>query len=191
MIYHGFDWYRSTGGAELLSAFDTMLAYFIKRSTASTTCSRRRAGGYPTWASRSRGLCAYEYDKRLDDLVRLRSWGVDAKMPQPGPPMPEGLAGAHRRYGQMAADEQAGRPLLELIGRPDTLRPELFTRTLDTLYASPRSKKLDYLSLNVCGPFGGPPREPHDADRVGSGGTLHDEQRGLSNVHPGDQRLQH
>ena len=47
----------------------------------------------------------------------------------------------------------------------DTLRPERFTKTLDALYASPRAKKLDYLSLNVYEPFGGPRRDPRDTDR--------------------------
>lgn len=39
------------------------------------------------------------------------------------------------------------------------LRPELFTKTLDALYASPRVKKLDYLSVNVYEPFGTPKRD--------------------------------
>ena len=47
----------------------------------------------------------------------------------------------------------------------DTLPPEGFTKTLDALYASPRAKKLDYLSLNVYEPFGGPRRDPGDTDR--------------------------
>ncbi len=45
------------------------------------------------------------------------------------------------------------------------MRPELFTKTLDALYSSPREKKLDYLSLNVYEPFGGPRRDPNDTDR--------------------------
>ncbi len=45
------------------------------------------------------------------------------------------------------------------------LPPEGFTKTLDAVYASPRAKKLDYLSLNVYEPFGGARRDPGDTDR--------------------------
>jgi beta-glucosidase/6-phospho-beta-glucosidase/beta-galactosidase len=62
-------------------------------------------------------------------------------------------------------DEQHERYLGVITMTADKLRPELFTKTLDALYASPRAKKLDYLSLNVYEPFGGPRRDPENTDR--------------------------
>ena len=50
------------------------------------------------------------------------------------------------------------------------LRPDLFTKTLDALYASPRVKKLDYLSVNVYDPVSGYQREPGE-----NRGTVWDE----------------
>lgn len=47
----------------------------------------------------------------------------------------------------------------------EMLPPERLTMTLDALYSSSRAKKLDYLSLNVYEPFGGPRRDPRDSDR--------------------------
>ena len=44
-------------------------------------------------------------------------------------------------------------------------RPRGSPRRSTPLYASPRAKKLDYLSLNVYEPFGGPRRDPTDTDR--------------------------
>jgi hypothetical protein len=59
------------------------------------------------------------------------------------------------------------------------LPPEQFTKTLDALYASPRAKKLDCLSLNVYDPC---------ADQEG---RVHDGRRSVSHVHPCDEGRQH
>ena len=57
-------------------------------------------------------------------------------------------------------DEQYERYLEMIEADRRRAPPERFTKTLDALYASPREKKLDYLSLNVYEPFGGPRRDP-------------------------------
>jgi beta-glucosidase/6-phospho-beta-glucosidase/beta-galactosidase len=62
-------------------------------------------------------------------------------------------------------DPQYERYLAMIEMTADTLRPDGFTKTLDALYASPRAKKLDYLSLNVYEPFGGPRREPGETEK--------------------------
>ena len=58
--------------------------------------------------------------------------------------------------GSQLTDEQYER-YEEMVGTIAGLLPsEGFTKTLDAVYASPRAKKLDYLSLNVYEPFGVP-----------------------------------
>ena len=112
-------------------------------------------------------LCAYEYDKQLDDLLRLRSWGVSRE--DAAAKIAECRKAWRSRIDDLArsqlTDEQYDRYLQMIATTADRLRPELFTKTLDALYESPRAKKLDYLSLNVYDPFGGPRRDPHDTDR--------------------------
>jgi hypothetical protein len=112
-------------------------------------------------------LCAYEYDRQLDDLLRLRTWCVareDAAARMAGC-----RAAWRRRIDDLArsqlTDEQYERYVGMIATTAETLPPERFTKTLDALYASPREKKLDYLSLNVYEPFGGPLRDPGDTDR--------------------------
>jgi hypothetical protein len=61
-------------------------------------------------------------------------------------------------------DEQFDRYLATVESSAETLPAAGFTKTLDAVYASPRASKLDYLSLNVYEPFGGPRRDPDDTD---------------------------
>ena len=54
---------------------------------------------------------------------------------------------------------------IDMVGHGQQLPAVGFAKTLDALYASSRPTKLDYLSLNVYEPFGGPRRDPNDTDR--------------------------
>jgi beta-glucosidase/6-phospho-beta-glucosidase/beta-galactosidase len=169
LIYHSIGWYPvdRQGPEYLLPAYDTMLSHYIKAYDGIHDLFEARGWGTPHVGFTIASLCAYEYDKQLDDLVRLRSWGVARE--DAAAKIAEGRAAWRSRVDDLArsqlTDEQYDRYLGMIAMTADSLRPELFTKTLDALYASPRARKLDYLSLNVYEPFGGPRRDPHDTDR--------------------------
>ena len=78
LFYHSIGWYpvERRGPEYLLPAFDTMLAHYIKAYDGIHDLFEARGWGTPHVGFTIASLCAYEYDKQLDDLLRLRSWGV-------------------------------------------------------------------------------------------------------------------
>ena len=155
------------GPGFLLPAFDTMLSHYIKAYDGIHDLFEAKGWGTPHVGFTIASLCAYEWDKQLDDLVRLRSWSVARK--DAAAKIAECRAAWRARVDPLArsqlTDEQYARYVAMITMTADALPPERFTKTLDALYASPREKKLDYLSLNVYEPFGGPRRDPADTDR--------------------------
>jgi beta-glucosidase/6-phospho-beta-glucosidase/beta-galactosidase len=168
LIYHTIGWYPARQGSEyLLPAFDTMLSHYVRAYDGIHDLFETRGWGTPNVGFTIASLCAYEYDKQLDDILRLRSWGVEREDVMAA--MAECRMAWRTRIDDLArsqlTDEQFDRYLAMIETTAETLRPELFTKTLDAVYASPRARKLDYLSLNVYEPFGGPKRDPEDTDR--------------------------
>jgi beta-glucosidase/6-phospho-beta-glucosidase/beta-galactosidase len=169
LIYHSIGWYPvdRQGPDYLLPAYDTMLSHYIKAYDGIHDLFEARGWGTPHVGFTIASLCAYEYDKQLDDLLRLRSWGVSRE--DAAARIADCRTAWRARVDDLArsqlTDAQHARYLDMITMTADSLRPELFTKTLDALYASPRATKLDYLSLNVYEPFGGPRRDPHDTDR--------------------------
>jgi beta-glucosidase/6-phospho-beta-glucosidase/beta-galactosidase len=170
LFFHSMD--RNPGSTRkgpefLLPAFDTMLSHYIKAYDGIHDLFERRGWGVPNVGYTIASLCPYEYDKQLDDLVRLRSWGVPREAAAAA--IAERRAAWRARVDDLArsqlTDAQYDRYLDQVSTTTDLLRPELFTKTLDALYASPRARKLDYLSLNVYEPFGGARREPGVTER--------------------------
>jgi beta-glucosidase/6-phospho-beta-glucosidase/beta-galactosidase len=155
------------GSDYLLPAFDTMLSHYIKAYDGIHDLFEAKGWGTPHVGYTIASLCPYEWDKQLDDLLRLRSWGVARE--DAAARIAECRAAWRERVDDLAmsqlTDEQYERYLGVITMTADKLRPELFTKTLDALYASPRARKLDYLSLNVYEPFGGPRRDPENTDR--------------------------
>jgi beta-glucosidase len=155
------------GPEYLLPAFDTMLAHYIKAYDGIHDLFEARGWGKPNVGYTIASLCPYEWDKQLDDLVRLRSWGV--RRADVAAKIAQCRAAWRARVDDLARSQLTGEQnerYLSLIAMTaDRLRPELFIKTLDALYASPRAKKLDYLSLNVYEPFGGPRRDPGVEER--------------------------
>jgi beta-glucosidase/6-phospho-beta-glucosidase/beta-galactosidase len=155
------------GPEYLLPAFDTMLAHYVRSYDGIHDLFEARGWGTPTVGFTIASLCAYEYDKQLDDLLRLRSWGVARE------DAAAAIAGRRdawrERVDDLArsqlTDPQHDRYLSMVEATAAQLPAAGFTKTLDAVYASPRARKLDYLSLNVYEPFGGPRREPGDTDR--------------------------
>lgn len=155
------------GPQYLLPAFDTMLWHYIKAYDGIHNLFEAKGWGTPTVGYTIASSCAYEWDKQLDDLLRLRSWGVARQ--DAATKIAECRATWRGRMDDLArsqlSDEQYDRYIGMVTMTADNLHPERFTKTLDALYASPRAKKLDYLSLNVYEPFGGPRRDPRETER--------------------------
>jgi len=150
------------GREYLLPAFDTMLAHYVKAYDGLHDLFGRRGWGAPSVGYTIASLCPYEWDRQLDDLLRVRSWGVERQ--DVADKIGECRATWRARVDDLArsqlTDAQYDRYLGLIAMTSETLKPELFTKTLDAVYSSPRAKKLDYLSLNVYEPFGGPRRDP-------------------------------
>jgi beta-glucosidase/6-phospho-beta-glucosidase/beta-galactosidase len=151
----------------LLPAFDTMLSHYIKAYDGIHDLFEAKGWGTPHVGYTIASLCPYEWDKQLDDLLRLRRWGVARE--DAAAKIAECRAAWRARVDDLAksqlTDEQYERYVGLVTMTADKLPPEGFAKTLDALYASPRAKKLDYLSLNVYEPFGGPRRDPANTDR--------------------------
>ena len=168
-FYHSMGKYQAEhqGAEYLLPAFDTMLAHYVKAYDGIHDLFEARAWGTPHVGFTIASLCPYEHDKQLDDLLRVRSWGVARE--DAAAKIAECRTAWRTRVDDLArsqlTDEQFDRYLSTVEASAETLPAAGFTKTLDAVYASPRPKKLDYLSLNVYEPFGGPRRDPDDTDR--------------------------
>jgi beta-glucosidase len=169
LFYHYMGRYpvERKGPEFLLPAFDTMLAHYIKTYDGIHDLFEAKGWGTPNVGYTIASLCAYEWDKQLDDLVRLRSWGVARE--DAAAKIAECRAAWRSRVDDLAksqlTDDQYERYIAMITMTAERVPPEGFTKSLDALYASPRAKKIDYLSLNVYEPFGGPRRDPDDTDR--------------------------
>ena len=166
LIYHFSKLFpiERQGPEYLLPAYDTMLSHYIQAYDRIYDLFESRGWGTPHVGFTIANLCAYELDKQLGDLVRLRSWGVACE--DAAAKIAECKAAWLERMDDLArsqlTDHQYERYIDYITMTGDRLRPELFTKTLDALYASPREKKLDYLSVNVYQPFGVPLRDPDE-----------------------------
>jgi beta-glucosidase len=169
LFYHSLGWYPTErrGPEYLLPAFDTMLSHYVKAYDGIHDLFEARGWGDPHVGYTIASLCPYEYDKQLDDLLRLRSWGVARD--EVASTLAACRMAWRARIDDLArsqlTDEQHDRYEELVTTTADTLPAERFTKTLDALYASSRLTKLDYLSLNVYEPFGAARRDPSDTDR--------------------------
>lgn len=97
----------------------------------------------------------YELEKVILDLVRVRSEGVarsgvSAYLAQGRARWTSRLGGLARRQ---LTDEQFLAFDDELVVVRAAVDPLRWTKTLDALYASPNTEKLDYISANIYEPF--------------------------------------
>jgi len=158
LFFHLIGWFpvERSGPEYLLPAYDTMLAHYIKAYDGIHDLFEARGWGTPHVGYTIASLCQYEFDKQMDDLLRLRSWGVARQ--DAVARIAECREAWRTRVDDLArsqlTDEEFERYLEAIEMTAANVRPEGFTKTLDALYASHREKKLDYLSLNVYEPFG-------------------------------------
>ncbi len=169
LFYHSMGRYpvERQGDEFLAPAFDTMLAHYVKAYDGIHDLFERRGWGSPTVGFTIASVCAYELDKQLDDILRLRSWGVprDRAVARIDLCRKAWRARIDDLASSQLTDEQYDRYLGTVEKTAQNLPAASLTKTLDAVYSSPRAEKLDYLSLNVYEPFGGPRRDPGDTDR--------------------------
>jgi beta-glucosidase/6-phospho-beta-glucosidase/beta-galactosidase len=168
LFFHLIGWFPTerTGPEYLLPAYDTMLSHYVKAYDGIHDLFEARGWGTPHVGYTIASLCPYEFDKQLDDILRLRSWGVARE--DAAARIGECRTAWRARVDDLArsqlTDEEFERYLETITATTENVRPEGFTKTLDALYASPRERKLDYLSLNVYEPFGAARRGQQRAD---------------------------
>lgn len=164
LFYHFGLFPLPVGMEYLLPVFDNMLSRYVKIYDGLYDLFESRGWGEPHVGYTLGSQAPYELDRQMSDILRLRKWGVPR----------EGVASAisgHRdawvaRINDLAhsqlTDDGFDRYSARIERVAGALPPGSFTKTLDALYASPREKKLDYLSFNVYDPLGGDRREPGD-----------------------------
>lgn len=169
ILYHYMNLFPLEQGEQyLLPIYDNMLEHYIRSYDNLYDLFEQKEWGTPHVGFTMYNLCPYELDKQLSDLIRLRSWGV-AREDAPAK-IAECRAAWRTRIDDLArsqlTDAEYSRYESFIAMTFERLRPEFFTKTLDALYASPRAKKLDYLSVNVYEPFGTPRRDPETGKDV-------------------------
>lgn len=164
LFYHFGLFPLPVGMEYLLPVFDNMLSRYVKIYDGLYDLFESRGWGKPHVGYTLGSQAPYELDRQMSDILRLRKWGVPR----------EGVASAmsgHRdawvtRINDLAHSQLTDAGFDRYSARIErvagALPPAGFTKTLDALYASPREKKLDYLSFNVYDPLGGDRREPGD-----------------------------
>jgi beta-glucosidase/6-phospho-beta-glucosidase/beta-galactosidase len=156
-IYHWGDNFpvEQKGREAILLGYDNMLSRYVPIYDRLHDLYERHGWGELEVGFGVASLFAYELDKLMYDLVRLRQLGVqrgdadedlarrkDAWMARLAP-----LARSKLTDRQFATWEG----MVGAVGW-DALA-STFTKTLDALYASPRERKLDYVSCNIYEPF--------------------------------------
>jgi len=78
LFFNSLDWYPGDrkGPEYMLPAFDTMLSHYVKAYDGLHDLFEARGWGSPHVGYTIASMCSYEYDKQLDDLMRLRTRGV-------------------------------------------------------------------------------------------------------------------
>jgi beta-glucosidase len=145
------------GPDQLLAVHDRMMARYIRAYDRLYDLFGRRGWGAPHVGYTLGSQAPYELDRQMSDVFRLREWRVARA------DVSAAIA-AHRdawndRIGDLARSQLSDAGYDGYLRQIDTMAAALpvgkLEQTLDALYASPRTRKLDYLSLNVYDPFGG------------------------------------
>jgi beta-glucosidase/6-phospho-beta-glucosidase/beta-galactosidase len=160
------------GPDQLLPAYDNLMACYVVIYDGLVDLFERRGWGTPHLGYTLGSQAPYELDRQMSDVFRLRTWGV------PRERVAEAIRGCRDRWvariDDLARSQLTEAQLDRYHARNELMASALpatgLTRTLDALYASPRARKLDYLSLNVYDPLGAARREPR---RPGAKAELH------------------
>lgn len=162
LFYHFGLFPLPVGSEYLLPVYDNMLSRYVKVYDGLYDLFEERGWGQPHVGYTLGSQAPYELDRQMSDVLRLRSWGV----PREG--VASAMTGYRNRWvsriNDLAHSQLTDAGYDRYSARMDhvaaALPPDRLTKTLDALYASPRAKKLDYLSFNVYDPLGGDRREP-------------------------------
>jgi beta-glucosidase/6-phospho-beta-glucosidase/beta-galactosidase len=163
LMLHFGDLFPGPQGMDtLLPSMDNLLSRYIRIYDGLYDLFERLGWGEPHLGFTLGSQAPYEIDRQMSDVLRLRTWGV----PREG--VATAMAGYRDRWagriGDLARSQLSSAQFARYEERIATfaaaLPPTSLTKTLDALYASPRTKKLDYLSLNVYDPIGFARAEP-------------------------------
>lgn len=137
-------------------AYDNVLSAHVRIYDGVKDLYEARGWSEPLVGFGTASKSAYELDKQCLDVVRLRAWGVprdelERVLEDRRAAWTERLSGLARRQ---LTDEQFDVYAANAEVQRDWVNASQLTQTLDALYASPRPRKIDYISANVYEPFG-------------------------------------
>jgi beta-glucosidase/6-phospho-beta-glucosidase/beta-galactosidase len=142
--------------ARLAPAYDRILSRYVRIYDGLHDLFERRGWPTPRVGFGTASLAYYEMDRFVLDVVRLRTHG--AAREEANAVLSRLRATWVGRMDALAArqltDAQHAVYRAERDAAAAFLDVERLPLTLDALYASPRARKLDYLSANVYEPFG-------------------------------------
>ncbi len=153
-IYHQEGLFPERQGREYIApAFDNMFSRYVQVYDGLYDLFERKGWGEPHVGFTIASLCVYELDRFFADVLRLRSSGIERAHAEQH--IHELRAAWYDRITALARSKltepqfKVYQNSIETV----TLPFSALQKTLDALYASPRIKKLDYLSINVYDPF--------------------------------------
>jgi beta-glucosidase/6-phospho-beta-glucosidase/beta-galactosidase len=153
---------ETKGPQYMIQAFDNMLSRYVRVYDGIHDLFERKGWGSAQVGVTSASVCAYELDKFILDLLRYRTFGV--KRENVDLAFSEFQNDWNKRIGILAKSKLTDAQFDQYMGfiglTGQVLKISSFTKTIDALYASPRAKKLDYISVNVYEPFGYPKGTP-------------------------------
>lgn len=137
-------------------AYDNVLSAHVRVYDGIKDLYERRGWPEPRIGFGTASKSTYELDKVFLDLVRLRAWSVNrrelkATINERRSAWNTALSGLARRQ---LTDEQYDYYLADSEAKSRYVNPGELTKTLDAIYTSSRSRKIDYISANVYEPFG-------------------------------------
>jgi beta-glucosidase/6-phospho-beta-glucosidase/beta-galactosidase len=145
------------GPAAIARAYDNMFVNYVRVYDGLVDLFARKGWGAPHIGTTIATLSAYEIDRMFLDVLRLRAWGVTRERAD------EHLRACRETYtarvnalarSKLTDAQYARYQRLVAVSAATVDLGSAFKRTFDALYASPRARKLDYLSANVYEPFG-------------------------------------
>jgi beta-glucosidase len=147
---------EDSGPSSYQRAYDNVVSAHVRIYDGIKDLYEARGWPEPKVGFGTASKSAYEFDKLFLDLVRVRSWGIERD--DVAAFLDARRSDWNARLGSLARRQLPDDQFLHYQSGIEDARlyvdPAKMARTLDAIYASPRSRKLDYISANVYEPFG-------------------------------------
>lgn len=143
------------GTKYVAQGFDNLFSRYVKIYDGLHDMFEQKGWGEVQVGFSIASMCMYSIDKIFLDLMRVRTMRV--KRSEVDRKLAECRRAWYRRIDPLARrkltfrHQLAYKAMVAYVQR--AVKPSALTKTLDALYASPREKKLDYLSLSMYDPF--------------------------------------